>query len=300
VDGVLSSANYAASFVLMQLLGFTLATKQPSMTAASIAGAIHGSKGQHDMDELVTTITRVCRSQLAAVIGNLGVVIPTAILFQALYANFTGHSFLTPQDAQGTIDSFHLWQSGTIFFAAFTGVLLWASSLGAGWLENWTVYRRLPEGIATHRWGRLLGRGTMRFFGKFLTKHVAGFGGNVTLGILLGMTPVLMTFFGLPIEVRHVTLSTGALTLSVCALGPEALTSASVLAAMGGIASMAVLNFGVSFVLALGVAFRAREVHVREAFRLFFRVIGRFFTKPTEFFFPPKVESSSARPALHH
>jgi site-specific recombinase len=300
VDGVTSSANYAASFVLMQLLGFTLATKQPSMTAAAIAGAIRGSKGKHEMDELVTMIARICRSQLAAVIGNLGIVIPTAIAFQMLYVHWTGHSFLDTESANTTIDSFHPWKSGTIFYAAFTGVLLWASSLGAGYLENWTVYRRLPEGISTHRWGRFFGRGTMRFFGRFLTKHVAGFGGNVTLGILLGMTPVLAKFFGLPIDVRHVTLSTGALTLSVCALGTEALTTAAVLAACGGIACMAVLNFGVSFVLALGVAFNARQVHAREAFRLLFQVIRRMFSTPTEFVFPPKVEAMPARVAAHH
>ena len=42
-------------------------------------------------------------------------------------------------------------------FAAFTGVLLWLSSIGAGWLENWAVYRRLPEAIAEHRIKRIIG-----------------------------------------------------------------------------------------------------------------------------------------------
>lgn len=44
-----------------------------------------------------------------------------------------------------------LLHSGTVFYAALTGVLLWLSSLGAGWLENWIVYRRLPEALAKHR-----------------------------------------------------------------------------------------------------------------------------------------------------
>src|SRR6185295_6040783 len=36
VEGVLSSTDYAVRFIVMQLLGFTLATKQPSMTAAAL------------------------------------------------------------------------------------------------------------------------------------------------------------------------------------------------------------------------------------------------------------------------
>ena len=97
------------------------------------------------------------------------------------------------------------------------------SSIAAGWLENWAVYRRLPEAIAGHRWGRFLGRRTMGFFSRFFTRNISGLGGNSALGLMLGMTPVMGKFFGLPLDVRHVTLSTGALTLAALALGNEAL-----------------------------------------------------------------------------
>jgi site-specific recombinase len=45
---------------------------------------------------------------------------------------------------------------------------------------------------------------------RIIEDNVAALGGNVSLGILLGMEPVIATFFGLPLEVRHVTLSTGS------------------------------------------------------------------------------------------
>ena len=45
IDGVLSAIDYAGSFIVMQLLGFTLATKQPSMTAAALAGTIRDRAG---------------------------------------------------------------------------------------------------------------------------------------------------------------------------------------------------------------------------------------------------------------
>jgi site-specific recombinase len=288
VDGMLSAANYAASFIVMQLCGFTLATKQPSMTAAMLAGSIHQARDDHRLDDLVTLIARISRSQFAAALGNVLMVIPAALAFDWLYARSAGQHFLDPAAAGGVVASFHPLESGTIFFAALTGVLLWISSLGAGWLENWTTYRRLPEAIEHHRVGGLVGRRTMRGLARFFARHVSGLGGNVTLGLLLGMTPVLGLFFGLPLDVRHVTLSTGSLALAGVALGSDALSQSAFLWAGLGILLIGLLNFGVSFVLALMVAFRAREVGQLERLRLLGAVVRRFFRSPLEFFLPPR------------
>lgn len=301
VDGMLSAINYAGSFVTMQLLGFTLATKQPSMTAAALAGSIRGQRDEHQLDDLITTIARICRSQLAAALGNVGVVIPSAILFDVVFRSVTGRSFLDAENAHYNIDSFHPWKSGTIPYAILTGVLLWASSIGAGWLENWAVYRRIPEAIAKHRLGRIFGKRLLGWLGKLFSKHVAGFGGSVTLGVLLGMTPAFGKFFGLPLDVRHVTLSSGALALSVKGLGMEALTDPATGWAVLGIAAIGSMNFGISFLLALGVAFRAREVPVWRGVRLLFAVLGRFVRSPLQFIYPPAsetVEVFSHRPSM--
>lgn len=301
VDGIVSAFNYAGSFVTMQLLGFTLATKQPSMTAAALAGSIRGQRDEHQLDDLITTIARICRSQLAAALGNIGVVIPSAVLFDVVFRASTGRTFLDAENAQYTIDSFHPWKSGTIPYAALTGVLLWASSIGAGWLENWAVYRRIPEAIAQHRSRRLFGKRLLGWLGKLFSKHVAGFGGSVTLGVLLGMTPAFGKFFGLPLDVRHVTLSSGALALSVKSMGLAGLTDPRVGWAALGILSIGSMNFGVSFLLALGVAFRAREVPVGRGVRLLFAVLGRFLRSPLQFIYPPRsetVEVFSHRPSM--
>jgi site-specific recombinase len=288
VEGFLASANYALSFLAMQLCGFTLATKQPSMTAAALAGAIKDAKRDPEaLEPLVTLIARICRSQLAAAIGNIVLVIPAALAFDTLYRARTGHPFLDPEHAEHSLHSLDPFHSGTLFFAALTGLLLWLSSLGAGWLENWITYRRLPDAIAEHRWGRVFGRGTMRWLSRKLKHGVSGIGGNVALGFLLGMLPVVGKFLGLPLEVRHVTLSTGSLTLALSSLGGEGLQHA--LAPAFGILCIGTLNFGVSFVLALMVALRARAVEHGGA-RLLWSVVRRFFTTPGAFFFPPASE----------
>lgn len=287
VDGMLTGLNYAVSFLLIQLFGFTLATKQPSMTAAMLAGAIREAKDDRQLDDLVSLIARISRSQFAAAVGNIAVVVPAAIALDLAISSSKGHSFLSEEQALHVVASTHLLESGSVFFAALTGVLLWASSLGAGWLENWVVYRRIPEAIEHHRFGRLVGRRTMRWLSRFLTRHVAGFGGNVSLGFLLGMTPVLGVFFGLPLDIRHVTLSTGALTLAGVSLGFSGVASLAFVHAALGVLVIGLLNFTVSFLLALLVAFRAREVEGLERLRLLVAVLRRLGRSPREFFLPP-------------
>jgi site-specific recombinase len=102
------------------------------------------------------------------------------------------------------------------------------------------------------------------------------------------MTPVMGKFFGLPLDVRHVTLSTGALVLSVCALGSsgEGWWSAEASAAALGILVIGCLNFGVSFLLALAVALRAREARRSDRLRLLASVAATFFRSPLQFFVP--------------
>ena len=285
IDGLFAWGDYAGSFLAMQFLGFTLATKQPSMTAASLAATIkEAGKGKHQMDDLVALIARIARSQFAAACGNVLTVIPVVLILDFLWVNAAGHHFLDEKSAQAAIDSFDPLHSGTIFFAAVTGVLLWMSSLGAGWLENWVTYRRLPEAIRYHRLGKVVGRDRLGKIADFITNHSAGIGGNVTLGFLLAMVPIFATFFGLPVEVRHITLSTGTLAFAGSTLGLGHVTISAVI----GIVIIGLLNFGVSFALALAVAFRAREVTQRERVGVAMSVLRSFVRRPLRFFWPPK------------
>jgi site-specific recombinase len=272
----------------MQLVGFTLATKQPSMTAAALAGTIRDRAGPGQLDELVPLIARIARSQFAAACGNVSGVIVTALAFDVIWQRTTGAAFLDAETARTTVASFDPLGSGTLPFAAFTGVLLWISSMAAGWFENWVVYRRLPEAIEHHRIGKRLGRPRMARMARFLEREAAGFGGSIALGFLLGMVPVFAKFFGLPIDTRHITLSTGSLTLSLSSIGIASVGWRAVISAMAGIALIGLLNFGVSFALAMVVALRARDVPRGEAKTLPIAVLRRFLRRPLEFFFPPR------------
>ncbi len=96
--------------------------------------------------------------------------------------------------------------------------MLFLSSLAAGWADNWFVLRDLEQGIATSRGlCAALGRGRMARAARWLRENVSGLAGNVSLGLLRGMTPALGHAFGLPLDLRPVTLSAGFLAASTSA-----------------------------------------------------------------------------------
>ena len=178
----------------------------------------------------------------------------------------------------------------TPFFAAFTGVLLWISAILSGWLENWATFRRLPEAIAEQR--RLVyafGPARMKRVAAWLERNIAGIGGNVALGFMLGMTPVVAAFFGVPLDVRHVTLSAGSLALAASTLGFPTLTTSAFWLACAGVVAIGALNLGVSFTLALLVAIRSTGAGHLSRRRVFRAVVARLFAAPRDFLLPPPV-----------
>ncbi len=285
-EGLLAAANYSASFVLMQCLGFTLATKQPASTAPALANQMHELRDPTRLEALVDEVVYLIRSQVAAVAGNLGLVIPAVLILNALFHTYAGHDLITTAKATKVMHSFSPF-GGCWLFAAFTGVLLWLSSLAAGWAGNWFALHQFRAALTEHRrLRRLLGPVWSSRLARAAERNVVGFVGNVAIGILLGMTPAVAEFFSLPLEVRHVTLSTGQLTAAVAALGSEALFTRPFVLAVVGIAGIAVLNVGVSFALALTVAIRARSVRAPERSGFYRALRQRIYQEPLSFVLP--------------
>jgi site-specific recombinase len=287
IEGFLSWMNYSGSFLLMQGCGFTLATKQPSMTAPALAMKLKDFNRGGQETDFVTEVTQMTRSQFAAAIGNVGVVIPAAFLFDVIWYAAKGSHVLSPEYAEKVLASLHPFTSMTIPMAALTGFLLWLSSIAAGWVENWFVYRRIPEAITQNQTiKRFAGPNANRKVSAWFSRNISGISGNVALGFFLSFTPVFGRFFGLPLDVRHVTLSTGALTFAVCSLGFSQENSHPIIYACVGIFLIGILNFGVSFVLALYTALRARHIHRRWLIHLAALLWAKLRRQPLAFVLP--------------
>ena len=171
-----------------------------------------------------------------------------------------------------------------------TGVLLWASSLVAAATENWFVYHRIGDALeADQRLKRVFGARHNARIAHFLTRNIAGLGGNISLGFMLGLLPELAAFAGLPLDVRHVTLATGSAAAAVACLGSGVLRLGPFWLAAAGILLIGVLNVGVSFLLALLVAIRARDVRGPERRAIYLAVGRRLCQQPASFVLPVSV-----------
>jgi site-specific recombinase len=96
----------------------------------------------------------------------------------------------------------------------------------------------------------------------------------------------------LPLDVRHVTLSTGTLALGITSRGTEVLGKGALIWAALGIAVTFVMNLGVSFYLALRLAIRAQDISASENHEILRTLWRRFWAAPREFFWPPARDPS--------
>jgi site-specific recombinase len=218
--------------------------------------------------------------------GNIIAVGLGSLAFSFLWKTIFGSPFLSAETAEYAVHSLNPFRTLTIFYGILTGVILWLSSLAGGWIENWAVYHQLPDAIAEHRMGAKLHPETLARISNSLSRNIAGWGGSVALGFMLGMTPVFGKFFGLPLDVRHVTLSTGTLALGFGSLGYAAVGGWALLWACVGIAVIFVLNLGVSFYLALRLALRAQDITPADHLAIWRTFARHLRETPREFFLP--------------
>ena len=286
--GFYAGLNYALSFTLIQLLHWTVATKQPAMTAPAMAAKLKELGAPGAVDAFVDEVTHLVRSQVAAVVGNLALVAPCVLLISGgLWLAF-GKPMISVQEANHVLHSLTLL-GPTALFAALTGVLLFASSIIAGWTENWFVLHRLDSALRYNpKITATLGAARARRWARFMRSHISGLAANISLGMMLGLVPAFAAFFGLGLEVRHVTLSTGQLAAAAASLGLDIFKHPLFWWCVTGIAVTGSLNVAVSFYLAFRLALRAHNVSGVERGRIHAAIRHRWRVAPLSFFWPAK------------
>lgn len=286
--GFWAGVNYAASFVVIHLLHWTVATKQPAMTAPAMADKLQHIDRDEGVEGFVDEVTHLVRSQVAGIIGNLALAAPLVLAVQGLCWLAFGAPLVGEKEALYVLKSLNLL-GPSLLFAAFTGTLLFASSLIAGWVENWFVFHRLDSAIAWNpRIVGLLGRGRAQKWSRWWRANISGLTANISLGLMLGVVPALGGFFGLGLEVRHVTLATGQLAAAVGALGVGVMATWAFWSCVICIAGIGMLNVGVSFFCAFKVAMRSRGIRLADRRRVYAAIRSRLRRAPMSFLVPPR------------
>ena len=285
-SGLGAGLMYAASFVSIQLLHLTLATKQPAMTAPAMAAKLRDLKSEDAIDAFVDEVTHLMRSQVAAVLGNVLVVVPAMVGLDALVQLVRGQPVI---DAIHGAEVLHSLSAAgpTAVYAAITGVLLFSASIIAGWTENAFVLHRLDSAMRYNpRIGAVLGASRARRWADFMRTNISGFASNISLGLMLGLVPAFAAFFGIGLDVRHVTLSAGQVAAAAASIGWSVLREPALWWAVAALPVIGALNVSVSFYLAFRVALRAHSVSVADRGRIRSAIWARLRSRPVSFFVP--------------
>lgn len=285
------SMNYAVGFILIQITGCTLATKQPAMTASTIAGSLDGKKfGGPNLPQLAITVARVWRSQTAAFAGNLLVAFPVALVIAILWSLIFPHPLAEGEHAQQLLDEINPLRCPSYLYAAVAGIFLFLSGLISGWVDNHVRYGKIPQRVKAHPLLRLtLSSGKLDRIASFVEKKTGLIIGNLMFGIFMGMAPFFGYIFGLPIDIRHVTFSTANFAVSLWGLGFH-LPLVEWFWVLFGIALIGFVNFGVSFSLAFYVAVKSRGIRVRQYGKILRYLKNMLKKYPLDFVRPPKTE----------
>jgi len=297
VEAFLFSLIYGLGFVLIYLLGLTVATKQPAMTAQTLASLLGDLKPTRraDLERLVDVVAAVFRSQIAAIAGNVMVALPVAIAIGLGLSMWLGEPII------GLGKAAHLMAdldplSWAIPHAAIAGFFLFLSGLITGYFDNKSAYAEIGPRIGRLHWlRRLLNNERAERLGIYIQDHLGGIMGNFLFGCMLGSTGVIGTILGLPLDIRHIAFSSANIGYALTGFQFE-LPLRAVLWALLGISLIGFTNLAVSFALALRTALGARHIEFAHWGPLLRTIWQRFRQQPRSFLLPPREAASNITP----
>lgn len=276
IEGFFFFINYAIGFLLMQKWHLALSSKQPAYMASALSKKFEVFKDTENLSDVTTEVRHITYSQIIATIGNLAWVIPLVIALDWIWFYFTGSHVVHENYAHKIIRSHDLTTSMTLFYSILTGVLLFMSSAIAGWVENWMAFRKIPQLLLESSFlNSFFGKSKLKEFSQHAASTIGGMAGNISIAFLLSLPIVIERVTGIPLDIRHVTLATGTITLAFNSLNWDPSLWPQMISMVLSILIIGVCNFGVSFYLALKMAAIARNVaskHIKTVFKnSFFR-----------------------------
>ena len=288
------SFNYAIGFVLIYLTGSTLATKQPAMTASTIAKTLeslsdndNNKEKQKHYTEFSALFTRLFRSQFIAFVGNVFGAFPVSMLLAIGMSYLSGYNIATKKSLH-LLEDLNIWHTPVFLHACIAGIFLFLSGIIAGNVASVNNFNNFYYRLSEHPF--LKG-----FFGKVRMQRVANWMqqkwpsvvSNIWFGVFMGSAWAIGHFFGLPIDIRHITFASGNLAYGLYGMN-FIISLENILWCILGIGIIGLGNFIVSFGLSLWIALRSREVPASELKYLGRCVWRAFKAHPRAFFFPVK------------
>ena len=163
---VLYSFNYAMGFIMIYLMNFTLATKQPAMTAATMAKVLSEDQNhQRNYQDFANLVSKLFRSQFIAFVGNVLWAFPVSLAIIYGLDVLLSQNFAVEKSTKLLTD-LNPFESKAILHASIAGFYLFISGIISGNVGNNSVYYKIPKRIAKNPFMN-------QFFGEKFTKRLS-------------------------------------------------------------------------------------------------------------------------------
>lgn len=272
------SINYALCFVLVKQVGGIIATKQPAMTASTIAKNVDkdGDLVLGTIQEINVLIRKVFRSQFISLVGNFVV----ALLFACIIAKCL-HWFDLSQYDKAIKPSYLLKtvkpSLQLVSFAATAGVFLALTGLISGYFDNKVVASKIAYRINNNKWWL-----KSKLISSFVEKNAGALLGNISLGFFLGCSFLLSNVLPFSVDIRHIAFSSANLGY---ALMNNVFDLQTILLSLVGVVLIGLTNFLVSFSITLFLALKSRGATIKLLPKLLMSTLLDFFRKPMGYFY---------------
>lgn len=285
---VLYSLNYAMGFMMIYLMSFTLATKQPAMTAATMAKVLSENENtRKNYVDFAHLISKLFRTQFIAFMGNVLLAFPVALAIIYGLDVILQQNFAT-EKATKILKDHDPFQSKALFHACIAGFFLFISGIISGSIANSSVFYHIPKRIAKNPFlNYFLGIPTSQKISDYYARNWAGIVSNFWFGIFLGITGPIGLFLGLDLDIRHITFAAGNIALGFYGKNFDVDTY-TVIISIITVFLIGFFNFAVSFGLSMILAFRSRKVNFGEVKEIYKEIFRYFMKNPLRFFLPIK------------
>ena len=270
------SLNYALCFILVKQVGGIIATKQPAMTASTIAKNID-KNNDLEIDSIrviVVLIKKVLGSQFISLVGNF--------IMALFFACFSFKIF----ELAGIQDFFRIKPvplmqevmptAQLISFAATAGFFLALSGLISGYVDNKIIASKIPFRIANS--SLFLNSSTLA---NFVRNKGGALIGNISLGFFLGSAFLLSSLVPGSVDIRHIAFSSSYVGYSIMS---QPFESAVIIKAIVGVLLIGFTNFIVSFSITLLLALKSRGAKFSLIPRLLMYSLKDFISNPLDYF----------------
>ncbi|MDD0824412.1 recombinase [Mannheimia sp. AT1] len=287
--GLAEGLNYGLGFTLIFMLHCTVATKQPAMTAARFAEAVERNphNPQSRNMKLAQLLIDVFRSQSIAVIGNVLIAISVAATIAYYYFQHFGMPLLDEESISYQLSAIDPTK-GTLWYAAIAGVWLFLAGIISGYFDNRSNYLNSRMRLRQHPCLKLVMTEKCRNgFADYIHDSYGSIMGNLSFGMLLGITGVIGYLLSLPLDIRHVAFSSANLGYAVVSgsLGWEILWKG-----VGFVLLIGLVNLIVSFSLTLWLALRSLNAKIDSWWDIFICMLKILRKKPLSLFLPMQLD----------